>query len=96
MKLSEAIKVEKDLKDADFWIYSRGPDMGKPTMHYEEGKNLLGVKVIKADVFDPKYLYYVFEYCRQQGWMVGTRQHLLFPDDVKRVLDEHTQTEEKK
>lgn len=61
MKLNDVATIKTNYPDADFWLVRRGSlkTCGKPVMEYNPEH--IGVKVIRTDVFLPRYLFYVFE-----------------------------------
>lgn len=93
MNVGDAIRLDKDAKDADFWIISSGNNRGKPVSQYRDGEGLIGVKVTRTDLIFPKYLHYLVEYLWQKGEFAGAincvecEVHVLTPDDVLRVLE---------
>ena len=55
------------MPDADFWLIRKGSDktVGKPVKEFDPSR--IGVKVVRTDVLDPKYLYYVMMNLHNQG-----------------------------
>ena len=55
------------MPDADFWLVRKGSDktVGKPVTEFDPSR--IGVKVVRTDVLDPKYLYYVMMNLHNQG-----------------------------
>ena len=55
------------MQDADFWLVRKGSDktVGKPVKEFDPSR--IGVKVVRTDVLDPKYLYYVMMNLHNQG-----------------------------
>ena len=86
--LDELCTVKTNFKDADFWIVRNGDakNVGKPTKTFSPEH--IGIKVVKTDVVDPQYLFYVMLYAHGQGYFerlahgVLKKQHIT-TDDVK-------------
>ena len=66
-RLKDIAKIATNMPDADFWLIRKGSDktVGKPVKEFDPSR--IGVKVVKTDVLDPKYLYYVMMNLHNQG-----------------------------
>jgi hypothetical protein len=89
-QLGDIVDMRLGMQDADFWIEYRGSAdaLGRPGNEY--GPKKLGIKVVRTDVVDPKYLYYVFMNLHQRGMFKSmgagaTNLVNLRVDDIKRI-----------
>jgi hypothetical protein len=66
-RLKDIAKIATNMQDADFWLVRKGSDktVGKPVKEFDPSR--IGIKVVKTDVIDPKYLYYVMMNLHNQG-----------------------------
>jgi len=66
-RLKDIAKIATNMPDADFWLVRKGSDktVGKPVKEFDPSR--IGVKVVRTDVLDPKYLYYVMMNLHNQG-----------------------------
>jgi hypothetical protein len=66
-RLKDIAKIATNMPDADFWLVRKGSDktVGKPVTEFDPSR--IGVKVVRTDVLDPKYLYYVMMNLHNQG-----------------------------
>jgi len=66
-RLKDLAKISTNMPDADFWLIRKGSDktVGKPVTEFDPSR--IGVKVVRTDVLDPKYLYYVMMNLHNQG-----------------------------
>jgi len=66
-RLKDIAKIATNMQDADFWLIRKGSDktVGKPVKEFDPSR--IGVKVVRTDVLDPKYLYYVMMNLHNQG-----------------------------
>lgn len=66
-RLKDIAKIATNMQDADFWLVRKGSDktVGKPVKEFDPSR--IGVKVVRTDVLDPKYLYYVMMNLHNQG-----------------------------
>ena len=89
--IRELIKVKQNDRHADFWIQRRGSKhlVGRPKDRFSQYD--LGVTVLRKDILDPDWLFYMTEYAHTLGLFKtaskGTLplQHVTIPD-VYRVL----------
>jgi len=67
IRLKDIAKIATNMQDADFWLVRKGSDktVGKPVKEFDPSR--IGVKVVKTDVLDPKYLYYAMMNLHNQG-----------------------------
>jgi len=67
MTLGDLCEFKVNFPEADFWLVRKGDELsvGKPTKEFDSEK--IGVKVVREDVLDPNYLYYVFMYLQSSG-----------------------------
>jgi hypothetical protein len=65
--LGDCCTIKVGLEDADFWIVRRGSDktVGQPTREYS--REAIGVKVLRTDLLDPNYLYYLIQFLHSRG-----------------------------
>jgi hypothetical protein len=89
-QLGDIVDMRLGMQDADFWIEYRGSAdaLGRPGNEY--GPKKLGIKVVRTDIVDPKYLYYVFMNLHQRGMFKSmgagaTNLVNLRVDDIKRI-----------
>ncbi len=89
-QLGDLVNMQLGMEDADFWVEYRGSidTIGRPSKQY--GPKKLGIKVVRTDVLDPRYLYYVFEHLFGQGKFRqfakgATNLVNLRVDDIKRI-----------
>ncbi len=89
-QLGDIVDMRLGMQDADFWIEYRGSAdaLGRPGNEY--GPKKLGIKVVRTDIVDPKYLYYVFMNLHQSGMFKSmgagaTGLVNLRVDDIKRI-----------
>ena len=89
-QLGDLVNMQLGMEDADFWVEYRGSidTIGRPSKQY--GPKKLGIKVVRTDVLDPRYLYYVFEHLFNQGKFRpfakgATNLVNLRVDDIKRI-----------
>jgi hypothetical protein len=66
-RLKDLAKIATNMPDADFWLVRKGSDktVGKPVKEFDPSR--IGVKVVRTDVIDPNYLYYVMMNLHNQG-----------------------------
>lgn len=66
-RLKDLAKISTNMPDADFWLIRKGSDktVGKPVKEFDPSR--IGIKVVRTDVIDPKYLYYVMMNLHNQG-----------------------------
>jgi choline kinase len=66
-RLKDLAKIATNMPDADFWLIRKGSDktVGKPVTEFDPSR--IGIKVVRTDVLDPKYLYYVMMHLHNQG-----------------------------
>jgi hypothetical protein len=66
-RLKDIAKIATNMQDADFWLIRKGSDktVGKPVKEFDPSR--IGIKVVRTDVLDPKYLYYVMMNLHNQG-----------------------------
>ena len=66
-RLKDIAKIATNMQDADFWLVRKGSDktVGKPVTEFDPSR--IGIKVVRTDVLDPKYLYYVMMNLHNQG-----------------------------
>ena len=66
-RLKDIAKIATNMQDADFWLIRKGSDktVGKPVKEFDPAR--IGIKVVRTDVLDPKYLYYVMMNLHNQG-----------------------------
>lgn len=67
-KLGHLVKVGTKMEDADFWMHRRHSidKVGHPTKEYNEEH--IGVKVIRTDILDPRYAYYMMQHLANSGY----------------------------
>jgi hypothetical protein len=67
IRLKDIAKIATNMQDADFWLIRKGSDktVGKPVKEFDPAR--IGIKVVRTDVLDPKYLYYVMMNLHNQG-----------------------------
>jgi hypothetical protein len=89
-QLGDIVDIRLGMQDADFWIEYRGSAdaLGRPGNEY--GPKKLGIKVVRTDIVDPKYLYYVFMNLHQRGMFKSmgagaTGLVNLRVDDIKQI-----------
>jgi hypothetical protein len=89
-QLGDLVNMQLGMEDADFWVEYRGSidTIGRPSKQY--GPKKLGIKVVRTDALDPRYLYYVFEHLFNQGKFRqfakgATNLVNLRVDDIKRI-----------
>ena len=66
-RLKNYCSVKTNFPDADFWLQRKGDinSVGKPTKEFSQEH--IGIKVEATDVFDPNYLFYVFQHLYSSG-----------------------------
>jgi len=66
-RLKDLAKIATNMPDADFWLIRKGSDktVGKPVKEFDPSR--IGIKVVRTDVLDPNYLYYVMMHLHNQG-----------------------------
>ena len=66
-RLSDVCEVRINFPDADFWLQRKGSkeNVGKPLKEFYPEN--IGIRVVRTDVLDPNYLYYVFMSLHNQG-----------------------------
>jgi hypothetical protein len=66
-RLKDIAKIATNMQDADFWLIRKGSDktVGRPVKEFDPSR--IGIKVVRTDVLDPKYLYYVMMNLHNQG-----------------------------
>ena len=71
-RLKDIAKIATNMQDADFWLIRKGSDktVGKPVKEFDPAR--IGIKVVRTDVLDPKYLYYVMMNLHNQGHFART------------------------
>lgn len=67
MRLKDLCEFKIDFPEADFWLIRKGDEftVGKPTREFNPEN--IGVKVIREDILDSNYLFYVFMYLQESG-----------------------------
>ena len=67
MRLKDLCEFKTDFPEADFWLVRKGDisTVGKPTKEFNPEN--IGVKVIREDILNSDYLFYVFIYLQQSG-----------------------------
>ena len=67
MTLGDLCEFKVNFPEADFWLVRKGDEnsVGKPTKEFDPEK--IGVKIVREDLLDPNYLYYVFMYLQTSG-----------------------------
>jgi hypothetical protein len=67
--LKEILNIRTNFEDADFWIIRKGQDkmLGKPTKEFALNHIGLQLNDVGRSLFDPNYLYYLFEFLHGQG-----------------------------
>lgn len=67
MTLGDLCEFKLDFPEADFWLVRKGTEstVGMPVKEYDSER--IGVKVIRTDVINPQYLYYMFMHLQQSG-----------------------------
>jgi len=68
VRLGDLAAVGTNMPDADFWIVRKGSEktVGKPIKEFEPQR--IGVKVIRTDVIDANYLYYLIVHLHSKGY----------------------------
>jgi hypothetical protein len=67
-RLGDLADIRVDSPDADFWVTRRGmaSKVGHPVRSYSPEH--YGVKVVRTDVLDPNYLYYLIQHIANEGY----------------------------
>jgi hypothetical protein len=67
-RLGDLCTIKTNYPDADFWVIRRGSEnsVGKPTREFNPES--IGIKVIKTDIIDPNYLYYMLMYLHSREY----------------------------
>ena len=67
LTLGDLVEVRTNFEDADFWLIRRGSEkeVGRPVKEYD--KERFGIKVVRTEVLDANYLYYVMMHLHAQG-----------------------------
>lgn len=67
MVIGDLCEFKVNFPEADFWLIRKGSEsnVGKPTKEFDSEN--IGVKVIRRDILDPNYLFYVFMYLQESG-----------------------------
>jgi len=78
LTIRELVKIKQNDRKADFWIQRRGSKhlVGRPKSKYS--KYDLGVTVIRKDVLDPTWLFYMTEYAHTMN-LFHTASHGTLP-----------------
>ena len=68
LRLKNLCTVKVNFPDADFWLQRKGSlkTVGTPLKEFYSEN--IGIKVVKTDVLDPKYLYYVMQHIKNTGY----------------------------
>ena len=68
VRLKDLATVSTDSPEADFWIIRKGSEktVGTPVKQYQP--QYIGVKVVKTNVLEPNYLYYMIMHLHNQGY----------------------------
>jgi restriction endonuclease S subunit len=71
MTIGDLCEFKTKFPDADFWLVRKGSEsiVGKPVKEYNPEH--IGVKVLRTDLIDSQYLYYVFMHLQQSGKFVN-------------------------
>lgn len=67
MKLGNLAKVQTNMSDADFWLRRSGSEKSVGEVLTEFNPDAIGIKVIRTEIIDPRYLRYVFMHLHSQG-----------------------------
>jgi len=67
MTLGDLCEFKINFPEADFWLVRKGSEktVGMPTKDFDSER--IGVKVIRTDILNPQYLYYMFMHLQQSG-----------------------------
>lgn len=90
LRLKYVCEIKTNFPEADFWLIRKGDEetVGKPVKKFEPQH--IGIKVIKTDILDSKYLYYVFEYLYSSKELIKytkgvlNLKHIII-DDIKNI-----------
>lgn len=71
MTIGDLCEFKTNFPEADFWLIRKGSEekVGKPTKEFDSEH--IGVKIIRTDIIDPQYLYYVFMHFQQSGKFIN-------------------------
>jgi restriction endonuclease S subunit len=71
MTIGDLCEFKIKFPDADFWLVRKGSEsiVGKPVKEYNPEH--IGVKVLRTDLINSQYLYYVFMHLQQSGKFVN-------------------------
>lgn len=58
LRLKDVCEVSTNLEDADFWLQRKGSTQTVGTVLKEFSPENIGIKVIRTDIMDSKFLYY--------------------------------------
>ena len=67
IRLKDVCEIKTNFPDADFWLQRKGDvkSLGRPSKEYNNEN--IGIKVVRTDVLDPNYLYYLFMHLHGTG-----------------------------
>ena len=90
LRLKYVCEIKTNFPEADFWLIRKGDEetVGKPVKKFVPQH--IGIKVIKTDILDSKYLYYVFEYLYSSKELIKytkgvlNLKHIII-DDIKNL-----------
>lgn len=89
-KLGDLCEIRINFPDADFWLIRKHniDVVGKPVKEFDSER--IGIKVIKTDVLDSRYLYYLMQYVFNSGYWKPrahglTRLVNITTNDVKNI-----------
>jgi hypothetical protein len=70
-KLKDLASIATNMPNADFWLIRKGSDktVGKPVKEFEPQR--IGVKVVRTDILDPNYLYYMMMNLHNKGYFAS-------------------------
>lgn len=71
MTIGDLCEFKTKFPEADFWLIRKGSEttVGKPVQEFNPEH--IGVKVVRTDLINPQYLYYVFMHLQQSGKFVN-------------------------
>lgn len=71
MVIGDLCDFKLNFPEADFWLIRKGSEnvVGKPVREFDPEN--IGVKVVRTDILDPNYLFYVFMYLQQSGKFIN-------------------------
>jgi len=90
LRLKYVCDIKTNFPEADFWLIRKGDEdtVGKPVKQFEPQH--IGIKVLKTDILDPKYLYYYFMNLYQSKQLIQYTKGILnlkhiIIDDIKNI-----------